>query len=109
MIPCHSLTRDSWGPSPEQLTEAACIKVSSIYVADYREEVISENEDGEDSEDADSAMGSDDELLATVEEFALMDEYHNQLGSENFGNEDWDWDDALDLDPPSSPSKRARR
>jgi hypothetical protein len=58
-------------------------------------------------------LGSDDELLTTVEEFALIDEYHNQLDNENFGDGDGDgdgdWDDMLDLDPPSSPSKRSRR
>ncbi|KAF9243576.1 hypothetical protein BU15DRAFT_59931 [Melanogaster broomeanus] len=98
MIPCPSPMAGTWGPSPEQLTEAARMKVSSIYIADYREEVVSEDECVEESEDSISN-------LATVEDFALVDKYHSQLGGEDFGIGDWDWDDMLDLDPPSSPSK----
>ncbi|KAF9233092.1 hypothetical protein BU15DRAFT_66899 [Melanogaster broomeanus] len=75
-------------------------QVSSIYVADYREEVMFEDKCGEKSEDSISNLGSDDELIATVEDFALVDEYHSQLGGEDFGIGDWDWDDMLDLDPP---------
>ncbi|KAF8836117.1 hypothetical protein BDN67DRAFT_1014942 [Paxillus ammoniavirescens] len=105
MIPYTSPSLD-WGPTPDQLIEATRVKISSVYTTDYGEGVLSEDEDREESEDSGSDLGGDDELLDAVEEFALVDEYHNQEHSEYC--EDGEWDDLFDVDPPSSPTKQSR-
>jgi len=50
--------------------------------------------------------------LNAAEEFALADEYHHQVGDGMEEGITWieQWeDDVLDMDPQSSPSKRACR
>ncbi|KAI6150895.1 hypothetical protein BKA82DRAFT_4013521 [Pisolithus tinctorius] len=69
------------------------------------EDLESENDDGDDEM-------LDDDLLCVAEEFALADEYHQQFSEMSLTEFSWadDWElDVLDMDPPSSPSKRPCR
>ncbi|KIJ58408.1 hypothetical protein HYDPIDRAFT_102707 [Hydnomerulius pinastri MD-312] len=72
-IQCAWPVPDGWGPSTQQLSDAAVLKEASVYMADYREGGMEEEE--EDREGSGSEFGADDELLDAVEEFALADEY----------------------------------
>jgi hypothetical protein len=96
-----------WGVSAEDLHTATCI-FPFMHVVDIEEETI----DDIDSENGREELPIDDELLDAAEEFALADEYHHQVGDGLEEGITWieQWeDDVLDMDPQSSPSKRARR
>ncbi|KAI5998950.1 hypothetical protein F5J12DRAFT_784793 [Pisolithus orientalis] len=69
------------------------------------EDLESENDDGDDEV-------LDGDLLCVAEEFALADEYHQQFSEMSLTEFSWadDWElDVLDMDLPSSPSKRPHR
>ena len=72
-------------------------------------EIEGETVDDTDSEYEGDNMPIDDELLDVVEEFALADEYHHHLNVEDeyVWSQQWE-DDILDVEPQSSPRKRAR-
>ena len=99
-----SLPGKTWGVDVEELHVATCI---------FPETDITEAE-GETIDDPDSEYEGDntpidDELLDVVEEFALADEYHHHLDVEEeyVWSQQWE-DDILDVEPQSSPRKRAR-
>ncbi|KAI6094879.1 hypothetical protein F5141DRAFT_1222941 [Pisolithus sp. B1] len=93
-------TDENWGPSNEELHRM--VQVPHFICVDGDE---GERVDGFESE-GEGVL--DDELLYVAEEFALVDEYHQHsdmlLAEVSWGDE-WD-NDLLDMDQPSSPSKR---
>ncbi|KAI6022550.1 hypothetical protein EDC04DRAFT_2575210 [Pisolithus marmoratus] len=97
---------EDWGLSDEDLHRIVQIP-HFMCDADDGERLDGFESEGEGEDDG----MLDDELLYVAEEFALADEYHQQndmsLGELSWGDE-LD-NDLLDMDPPSSPSKRVRR
>ncbi|KAI6135372.1 hypothetical protein EDD17DRAFT_1779101 [Pisolithus thermaeus] len=98
---------ENWGASDVELQ--SMVQVPRFIWVDEDE---GERLDGCESEGEGEDDGVlDDELLYVAEEFALADEYHQQsdmvLAEFSWGDE---WDDGLmDMDQPSSPSKRVCR
>ncbi|KAI5980967.1 hypothetical protein EDD15DRAFT_2392327 [Pisolithus albus] len=97
-----------WGASDEELHSKLQGPCSIFMDADKVERVDGLDEEDEDEEDEDGVL--DDELIYVAEEFAVADEYHqSDLCLPEFSlGDDWD-NDLLDMDPPSSPSKRVCR
>ncbi|KAI6127587.1 hypothetical protein EDD16DRAFT_1516581 [Pisolithus croceorrhizus] len=94
-----------WGASDEELHSMLQGPCSIFLDGDEVERFDGLDSDSEDEEDENGVL--DDELIYVAEEFALADEYHQSdlcLAEFSWGD-DWD-NDLLDMDPPSSPSKR---
>ncbi|KAI5994553.1 hypothetical protein F5J12DRAFT_726322, partial [Pisolithus orientalis] len=97
---------ENWGASDEELH--SIMQGSHVIYIDSDNEERFDGLESEGEEDEDEVM--DDELLCVAEEFALADEYHQQsdMPLEEFGwGEEWE-NNLLDMDPPSSPSKRVQ-
>ncbi|KAI6023465.1 hypothetical protein EDC04DRAFT_2869550 [Pisolithus marmoratus] len=98
---------ENWGLSNEVLHSMVQVPHLMCVDADDGERLDGFESEGEGEDDT----VLDDELLYAAEEFALADEYHQHndmsLAELSWGDE-MD-SDLLDMDPPSSPSKRARR
>ncbi|KAI6016833.1 hypothetical protein BKA83DRAFT_4059403 [Pisolithus microcarpus] len=97
-----------WGASDEELHSMLQGPCSIFLDGDEVERVDGLDSDSEDEEDENGVL--EDELIYVAEEFALADEYHQSdlcLAEFSWGD-DWD-NDLLDMDPPSSPSKRVCR
>ena len=98
-----SLPGKSWVVGVEEL-HAATGTLPGMDTAETEGETV----DDTDSEYEGDNMPIDDELLDVVEEFALADEYHHHLNVEEeyVWSQQWE-DDILDVEPQSSPRKRA--
>ncbi|KAI5985254.1 hypothetical protein EDD15DRAFT_2390194 [Pisolithus albus] len=98
---------EEWGPSDQELHSIVQVPHFMCVDGDAGERLDGIESEGEVEDD----RVLDDELLYVVEEFALADEYHQQsdgpMGEFSWGDE-WD-NNLLDMDPPSSPSKRVCR
>ncbi|KAI6009918.1 hypothetical protein BKA83DRAFT_4504202 [Pisolithus microcarpus] len=98
---------EDWGPSDQELHSIVQVPHFMCVDGDAGERLDGIESEGEEEDD----RVLDDELLCVVEEFALADEYHQQsdtsMGEFSWGDE-WH-NDLLDMDPPSSPSKRVCR
>ncbi|KAI5988459.1 hypothetical protein F5J12DRAFT_898192 [Pisolithus orientalis] len=97
---------ENWGASDEELH--SMVQGGHVIYIDGDNEQRVDGLESEGEEDEDEVM--DDELLCVAEEFALADEYHQQsdMPLEEFcWGEGWE-NDLLDMDPPSSPSKRVQ-
>ncbi|KAI6143416.1 hypothetical protein BKA82DRAFT_4331278 [Pisolithus tinctorius] len=97
---------ENWGASDEELH--SMVQGGHVIYIDGDNEERFDGLESEGEEDEDEVM--DDELLCVAEEFALADEYHQQsdMPLEEFcWGEEWE-NDLLDMDPPSSPSKRVQ-
>ncbi|KAI6018346.1 hypothetical protein EDC04DRAFT_2869985 [Pisolithus marmoratus] len=98
---------ENWGLSNEDLHSMVQVPHLMCVDADDGERLDGFESEGEGEDDT----VLDDELLYVAEEFALADEYHQHndmsLAELSWGDE-MD-SDLLDMDPPSSPSKRACR
>ncbi|KAI6037646.1 hypothetical protein EDC04DRAFT_2868602 [Pisolithus marmoratus] len=98
---------ENWGLSNEDLHSMVQVPHLMCVDADDGERLDGFESEGEGEDDT----VLDDELLYVAEEFALADEYHqhnDMLLAELSWGDEMD-SDLLDMDPPSSPSKRACR
>lgn len=107
---CHN--PESWGPSEEELKNAAVWKVTGSW-NETVEEVLHEHNGDSDSDEADwiDVIGDDgdDELLESVEAVAFSDEYRGG-GTDHLGYEHADHPTLLDSHGRGnqSPNKRVR-
>jgi hypothetical protein len=104
-IPCLWPMSQEWGPPLEKLAAAASRHHDSV--ANGFPALVVDDDDYEDSSD-----GDDGELLDTIEDIALIDEYHGESIGDELSGTDFEYE-LCDLDPLSSPvrpsaSKRLR-
>ena len=104
-IPCLWPMSQNWGPPEEKLAAAASRHHDSV--ANGFPAFTVDDDDYEDSSD-----GDDGELLDTIEDMALIDEYHGENIGDELSGTDFEYE-LYDLDPLSSPvrpsaSKRLR-
>ena len=104
-IPCLWPMSQDWGPPPEKLAAAASRRHD--LVANGSSAVVVDDDEYEDLSD-----GDDGELLDTIEDIALLDEYRGESIGDKPSWTDFEYE-LFDLDPLSSPvrpsaSKRLR-
>ncbi|OJA10545.1 hypothetical protein AZE42_11907, partial [Rhizopogon vesiculosus] len=93
-IPCLWPMPQEWGPLPEKLTAAASHHHDSV--ANGSLALVVDDEDYEDLSD-----GDDGELLDTIEDIALIDEYHGESIGDKLSGINFEYE-LCDLDPLSS-------
>ena len=94
-IPFLWPTSQAWGPPPEKLAAAASRHHDSV--ANRSSALGVDDDDYEDSSD-----GDDGELLDTMEDVALIDEYHSESIVDGLHGTDFEAD-FYDLEPLSLP------
>ncbi|KAG1854229.1 hypothetical protein F4604DRAFT_1883345 [Suillus subluteus] len=103
-IPCAWPMIVSWGPSEKALVQAACNQARSSFWGEDDDESLEGDREGDCESDLEYGEIEDEELMDTIEEIALADEYRYGQNAE-FTDDLDDLDDIADDFIPSSPIK----